>query len=42
MDEFDVVESEFGFRSSKSVTITRNVDSKTLDFRYRKIDLILR
>jgi len=42
MDEFDVIEAEFGFKSKKAVTVTRNVDSKVLDFRYRKINQILK
>ena len=42
MDEFDVIEAEFGFKSSKAVAVTRTVDTKVLDFRYRQIDHILK
>ena len=42
LNEFDVIEAEFGFKSSKALTVTRSGDSKMLDFRYRKINAILK
>jgi hypothetical protein len=38
MDEYDPFEAEFGFKSSKFVSVTRNGDTRILDFRYRKAE----
>ena len=36
MDDFDQFEAEFGFKVAQFVTVTRNGDTRILDFRYRK------